>query len=120
VRTATDAMKAAGAFFGRPRELRHNMTGDISRWLACINGFVCSVRLTPKSGHVRCNSVCPLCANSGHETNYSINSSVRAISVGGTVKPSALAVLRLMANWNLTGACTGRSLGFSPLRMRSI
>ena len=24
------------------------------------------VRFTPKSGHVRCNSACPLCANSGH------------------------------------------------------
>ena len=26
------------------------------------------VRFTPKSGHVQCNSVCPLCANSGHWT----------------------------------------------------
>ena len=24
------------------------------------------VRFTPKSGHMQCNSVCPLCANSGH------------------------------------------------------
>ena len=24
------------------------------------------VSFTPKSGHVQCNSVCPLCANSGH------------------------------------------------------
>ena len=24
------------------------------------------VRFTPKSGHVQCNSVCPLCARSGH------------------------------------------------------
>ena len=24
------------------------------------------VRFTPNSGHVRCNSVCPLSANSGH------------------------------------------------------
>ena len=24
------------------------------------------VRFTPKSGHVQCNSVCPLWANSGH------------------------------------------------------
>jgi hypothetical protein len=26
----------------------------------------CNVRFTPKSGHVRCTSPCPLCANSGH------------------------------------------------------
>ena len=25
------------------------------------------VRFTPKSGHVQCNSACPLCANSGHQ-----------------------------------------------------
>ncbi|MFZ0054717.1 MAG: hypothetical protein WAL09_07880, partial [Pseudolabrys sp.] len=26
----------------------------------------CDVRFTPESGHVQCNSACPLCANSGH------------------------------------------------------
>ena len=50
---------------------------------------------------------------------YSITSSARASSDGGTVRPSALAVLRLMTNSYLVGACTGRSAGFSPLRMRS-
>src|SRR5262245_30196460 len=33
--------------------------------------------------------------------------------------PSALAVLRLMTSSYFVGACTGRSAGFSPLRMRS-
>ena len=42
-----------------------------------------------------------------------------ASKVGGTSRPSALAVLRLMTSSNLVGACTGRSAGFSPLRMRS-
>src|SRR4029077_5379609 len=50
---------------------------------------------------------------------HSITSSAGAISVAGTVMPSALAVLRLMASTYLVGACTGRSAGFSPLRMRS-
>ena len=27
----------------------------------------CDVRLSPNSGHVQCNSVCPLRANSGHQ-----------------------------------------------------
>src|SRR5262249_6325725 len=36
------------------------------------------------------------------------------------VRPSAFAVLRLMISSNFVGACTGRSAGFSPLRMRSI
>ena len=50
---------------------------------------------------------------------YSITSSARASRLSGTVRPSAFAVLRLMTNSYLVGACTGRSAGFSPLRMRS-
>src|SRR6516165_12486698 len=52
-------------------------------------------------------------------SNHSITSSARASSMGGTVSPSALAVLGLMASSNLVGVCSGRSAGFSPLRMRS-
>ena len=49
---------------------------------------------------------------------HSITSSARASSVGGQLRPSALAVLRLMTSSNLVGCRTGRSAGFSPLRMR--
>src|SRR5262245_15341402 len=51
--------------------------------------------------------------------DHSITSSARASKVGGTSSPSAFAVLRLMASSYLVAACTGRSAGFSPLRMRS-
>ena len=51
--------------------------------------------------------------------SYSITSSARASSIGGTSRPSALAVFKLIVSWNLVGACTGRSAGFSPRRMRS-
>src|SRR5262249_1567964 len=50
---------------------------------------------------------------------HSITSSRRARDVGGTSMPSALAVGRLMTNSNLVGCWTGKSLGLSPLRMRS-
>jgi hypothetical protein len=50
---------------------------------------------------------------------YSITSSAMASNVGGTVMPSALAVLRLITSSNLVGSRTGRSAGFSPRRMRS-
>jgi hypothetical protein len=53
------------------------------------------------------------------ELPHSITSSARASTVGGISMPSALAVLRLMISSYLVGACTGRSAGFSPLRMRS-
>src|SRR5262245_60283625 len=50
---------------------------------------------------------------------HSITSSASASSVGGTVRPSALAVLRLTLSSNLVGACVGRSAGFAPFRIRS-
>src|SRR5262249_43556379 len=50
---------------------------------------------------------------------HSITSSARASKVGGTSRPSDFAVLRLMTSSYLVGACTGRSAGFSPRRMRS-
>src|SRR5262245_45259221 len=51
--------------------------------------------------------------------SHSITSSARASSDGGTSRPRAFAVLRLITSSYLVGACTGRSAGFSPLRMRS-
>src|ERR1700751_1358713 len=50
---------------------------------------------------------------------YSITSSARARSEGGTSRPSALAVLRLITSSNLVGCWTGRSEGLSPLRILS-
>jgi hypothetical protein len=41
-------------------------------------------------------------------------------NVGGTVRPSAFAVLRLNTSSNLVGCCTGRLAGFSPLRRRPV
>ncbi len=52
-------------------------------------------------------------------SHHSITSSVRASSEMGGSRPSALAALRLMTNSNLVACWTGRSPGFSPLRMRS-
>ena len=51
---------------------------------------------------------------------YSITSSASASNVGGILRPSAFAVLRLMINSNLVGSITGRSAGFSPLRIRPV
>src|SRR6516164_8950422 len=50
---------------------------------------------------------------------HSITSSASAITVGATVRPSVVAVLRLMANSNLSGACAGSSAGLAPFKMRS-
>src|SRR5262245_26588794 len=54
-----------------------------------------------------------------HGPSYSITSLALCWRWRGMLRPSALAVLRLMTRSNLTGAWTGRSLGFAPLRTRS-
>jgi hypothetical protein len=55
----------------------------------------------------------------GGQPAHSITSSATASSLSGTVRPSAFAVLRLIDRTYFTGVCTGRSDGFSPLRIRS-
>src|SRR4029434_5223418 len=71
------------------------------------------VRYTPESGHPQCKMKGPLRANSGlmqcsKPLSYSITSSARPISVFGTLRPSALAVLRLITNSYFVAARTGR------------
>src|SRR5215813_6450684 len=75
-------------------------------------------------GQLRARRKRPRCRRATEQRNelappHSITSSARASSVGGTSSPSALAVLRLITSSYLVGACTGRSAGFSSLRMRS-
>src|SRR6266540_949972 len=50
---------------------------------------------------------------------HSITSSASASIDGGTFRPSALAVLRLMVSSNLVGCSTGSSAGLAPLRILS-
>src|SRR5262249_33524316 len=103
-----------------------------------------SVALVPcplwvKSGHFVKSGRCPLyprertselnrvmsalCQKRTHALQqfyrYSITSSARVSSDGAILRSSAFAVLRLTTNWYLVGASTGRSDGFSPLRIRS-
>src|SRR5215813_8439401 len=64
-------------------------------------------------------------ANSGCEQSqqsraYSITSLARPSRGSGIVRPSALAVLRLMRNSIFVDCWTGRSAGLSPLRMRPV
>src|SRR5262245_51792127 len=51
--------------------------------------------------------------DSGRCPLHSISSSARATSDGGMVRPIDFAVLRLITNSYLLGACTGRLPGFS-------
>src|SRR5262245_66094013 len=50
---------------------------------------------------------------------HSITSSARPSRIDGTSKPKALAALRLITNSNLVPCWTGKSAGFTPLRILS-
>src|SRR5258708_28269745 len=73
----------------------------------CMNGHHSQAVPLPKS------------ATFGSAELYSITSSARTSSVGGTVRPSALAVFMLITSSNLVGCSTGRSAGLVPLRLLS-
>src|ERR1039458_4951737 len=82
------------------------------------------VRCYSNSGQTLRRSEMTLSAKSGlmHRSKqhlYSITSSARAISVGGTVTPIVFAVLRLITRLNLVGCSTGISAGFSPRKILS-
>jgi hypothetical protein len=92
--------------------------------------FRCSrhVRYPPFATELPHHRNSPLSAKTGREQmqqmnvrqcRYSITSSAATSRPGGTVRPSALAVLRLTIVSNLVAACTGRSAGLSPRRIRS-
>jgi hypothetical protein len=51
---------------------------------------------------------------------HSITSSARASTLGGIVTPNAFAVFRLRTIMYLDACSTGRSAGFSPLKILSI
>jgi hypothetical protein len=87
--------------------------------MACEHPYVSFRQLRTSDG----KRLGPECATSGCEqshqkANYSITSSARASNEEGTVRPSALAVLRLIASSSFVTCCTGKSAGFSPSRMR--
>jgi hypothetical protein len=76
-----------------------------------------------KSGHFLTAASCPIRRpeqvqeHARPKLRYSITSSARASTLGGIWSPSALAVFRLSTSSNLVGRMTGRSAGFSPLRI---
>src|SRR5262249_8521436 len=64
---------------------------------------MCGLGQTPPLGHVRSISGLPRRRSITHR--YSITSSARTSNVGGTSRPSALAVFTLVTGPDLVGAC---------------
>jgi hypothetical protein len=83
---------------------------------ALVNDLARTRALNPRLLRVRRQRPRSRAAEKGDKLapSHSITSSGRASSVGGKVRPSAFAVLRLNANSNLVGCATGRSAGLHP------
>jgi hypothetical protein len=79
--------------------------------LCGLTSDICDVRAVPFPDLSRCSK-------QQTEQGYSMTSSARPDSGRGMVMPSVLAVLRLMYSSTFVACCTGRSAGFSPLRIR--
>jgi hypothetical protein len=89
--------------------------GPPEQGLAWMNFFLLYVSLpTLLFGIAPTDTIAPI---SGIATPYSITSSARPSNDWGTVRPNALAVLRLMIISTFVARWTGRSAGFSPLRI---
>src|SRR5262249_42411049 len=101
-------------------QTRHMLMADLAILPAGLNQAHCQPvgRLAKVdehcSGTIRARFLAsearPLLAAPGspwRTARHSITSSARASTVSGTVRPSAVAVLRLIARSNLVGACTG-------------
>jgi hypothetical protein len=93
--------------------------GDDARQLSHAREFVA---LTPEvivvNGTSATQGARPGHPAGGRGRRHSITSSARTRSAVGMVIPSAFASLRLTSSSILLDCCTGRSAGFSPLRIR--
>ena len=79
----------------------------------------CIIALGPLAGDIAAGPKSAIRTQAAQRGDlYSITSSASAIKVAGISKPSVRAVRTLMDISNLVGACTGKSAGFSPFRMR--
>jgi hypothetical protein len=94
---------------------------DPERRLSPITGAIGSAspgRLKPTL--TGSSNLTPPGPNTSHSPSaHSMTSSARARIDCGTVRPSALAVFRLIASSNLVGCSIGRSAGLAPLRILS-
>src|SRR2546425_4565699 len=90
--------------------------GRIRRQEAYPPGLPCLLRL---SGKWRRHYSKRESAEESASVHHSITWSARSSSDCGIVRPSALAVLRLITSSNFVGCSTGRAAGLAPLRILS-
>src|SRR6516225_1838191 len=110
----------------RPRSGRTKLAA--ARWTICAfarQGHLVGTVIGPPSGRPSQGSSLSILTEPHDELaalhccGHSITSSARASSAGGNSRPSAFAVVRLIARSNLVGCSTGMSAGFAPRKILS-
>jgi len=113
--------------YQRHFSIRHR-SADAVATISSIRRYSLNVCFTPDSGRTADIPDWQLRAITRREqmqqTNvrqcfYSMTSSARPSTDAGTLRPSALAALRLITSSNLVGCSTANSPGFAPLRILS-
>jgi hypothetical protein len=79
----------------------------------------CACVATTKMSHLHMNGLMQRSDAARVSMIYSIPSSAMASGVGGTVRPSSLAVWVFMTNSNLLACTTGKSASYWPTLSRS-
>src|SRR5262249_9079751 len=103
------------------REQCNRLNAAVERLDELVRGPAAPVRMPDDCRNARQRTRCQDAAMRLRRlVGYSITSSASVSSLRGMSSLSALAVLRLMTNSNLVGCITGRSAGFSPLRIRTV
>jgi hypothetical protein len=98
-------LQGATSVSGQPRHFDSAPRTSALLRSADIADRVRQVRKVPKRGLMRCS-----------KSDYSITSSARSSSGSGTLRPIALAILRLITSSNFTGCSIGKSAGFAPFK----
>src|SRR5262249_61795482 len=82
-----------------------------------LTGFVRTEPQRPMLRDASQRRRCEAPQHEGEASIHSITSSARASTIGGTSRPRAFAVLRLITSSYLVRACTGRVAGFCASRL---
>ena len=121
IRPHIDALASTPAATHTRRERRHREVGVVMRYVRTLlnadsRGWRHGLAIAPRRERAYCERHCRTGQLFGF---HSMTSSARTSNICGTSRPNAFAAWRLITNSYLVGACTGRSAGLVPLRMRS-
>src|SRR5262249_31970513 len=102
----------------RSRSTRRSARPDLSKGRERRSLGPLYLRKLPNAGGADGGLPCANCGPMHRSKTATLFDHLVRSSLSGTVRPRALAVLRLITKSNLVGRTTGKSSGLAPLRIR--